>query len=69
LSKDCTRGAKVEPCWHELGGVGSCPPDPAAALQEAVGVYSFSNAETLASRCPRILKTPLGDGIFRTQYP
>jgi hypothetical protein len=62
-------GAKAEPHWHELGGAGSWPPGSAAASGAAARAWSFSSAQAPMSRSPRILRTPLGDGIFRTRYP
>jgi hypothetical protein len=69
LPEGCMQGAETEPCWCELGRVGSWPPGSSAASQAAARAWSFSSAQAPTSRSPQILRTTLGDGIFRTKYP
>jgi hypothetical protein len=69
LSEGCTWGAKDETCWCELDGAWFGAPWPAAALWATASAWSFSSADTLAEQSPWIFMMPLGDGIFRTQYP
>jgi hypothetical protein len=69
FAEGCTRGADNEPRWRELEGARSGLPGPAAVSCCAARDWSFSSAETPASLSPRILRTPLGKGIFKTRYP
>jgi hypothetical protein len=50
-------------------GVNSKVPGPPAVSCCAARGWSFSSADTPASRSLRILRMPLGDDIFKTRYP
>jgi hypothetical protein len=69
LLEGCTRAVEAEPHWHELDGAGSWSPGFSTASRAAARAWSFSSAQTPASWSPQILRTPLGDGIFRTRNP
>jgi hypothetical protein len=48
---------------------GVLAPGSPAASRATAKAQSFCSAHAPASRSPRILRTPLGDVIFRTRYP
>jgi hypothetical protein len=48
---------------------GSDPWAPAAGASPVANAWSFSTATTAAARSLWTVRTPAGEGIFRTKYP
>jgi hypothetical protein len=48
---------------------GSDPSAMAAGARLLASTWSFSSTTTAAARSPWMVRTPVGEGIFRTRYP
>jgi hypothetical protein len=69
LPEGCTRGAEAELRWRELGGAGPGPQAPQQLREPLLGPGVSPMHKPPCHDPPRILRTLLGDDIFRTKYP
>jgi hypothetical protein len=67
VSDGRTLGALARALAREVEG--SDPWAPAAGASPVASAWSFSTATTAAARSLWTVRTPAGEGIFRTRYP